>query len=88
MRRIIFAVFLGNWDLKFATENLILLERRKPLEKTINDIIVEFMYPPIPIRQFDYCAYFRGDSEEGPIGFGETKEDAIIALKDQMEGQE
>lgn len=39
--------------------------------------------PPIPFRNFDWCAYddetYSGEEGE-PIGFGETEEDAIDDL--------
>lgn len=42
--------------------------------------IVEYIHPPIPIRQFDYCAYFDGE-EEGICEFGKTEDEAIENLK-------
>jgi hypothetical protein len=49
-------------------------------------IITQFLYPPIPTRIFDWCAYIDGH-EECNIGYGETKEAAIEALMD-LENQE
>lgn len=53
-------------------------------------IHTENVYPPIPMRQFDWCAYRDGyeppDSEGvggGNIGWGRTEADAIADLKDQ-----
>ena len=34
------------------------------------------IFPPIPIRNFDWIAYDDGN-EEGPTGFGRTQQDAI-----------
>lgn len=42
-------------------------------------IITVHVYPPIPFRGADWCAYFDGD-EEGPRGFGETEQQAINDL--------
>lgn len=43
-------------------------------------IIVQHVYPPIPDRQFDYCA-FRDGYEPGLIvGWGKTQEEAIADL--------
>ena len=43
----------------------------------------EFIYPPIPVRKFDWQAT-RGDYDEGdPIGHGETEKEAILDLLEQ-----
>ena len=53
-------------------------------------IKTEFIYPPIPLRQFDWCA-FDADSYDGapdarsPIGYGRTEAEAIADLHDQLE---
>jgi hypothetical protein len=38
------------------------------------------VYPPIPMRRFDWCAYFDGEAESGRYGWGETAEAAVAAL--------
>ncbi len=43
---------------------------------------VLYVYPPIPIRSFDWCAYYEGDDHEGPRGWGATREEAIAELKE------
>jgi hypothetical protein len=47
-------------------------------------INVQFIYPPIPIRQFDYCATYDGDepNDAGGIeaGWGATKAEAMSDL--------
>ena len=43
-------------------------------------IIVDYVYPPIPIRSFDYAAYF--DGEEERVGYGATPREAIEELRD------
>lgn len=55
-------------------------------------IITEFVYPPIPLRQFDYSATLDGydgseDSHE-PIGWGATEAEAIADLREQLADQE
>lgn len=40
----------------------------------------EFVYPPIPLRQFDWVAYFDGDEESGLRGWGRTEKEAIQDL--------
>ena len=48
-------------------------------------IITHFEYPPIPIRNFDWCAT-RNDYEPGcPIGWGRTAQEAIQDLLDEEE---
>jgi hypothetical protein len=41
-------------------------------------IVTENVYPPIPIRQFDWAAHY--DDPEGPVGWGATREAAIADL--------
>ena len=45
------------------------------------EVIVLRVYPPIPIRCFDWCAYYEGDDHDGPRGWGATREEAIAELK-------
>lgn len=47
-------------------------------------IITSFVYPPIPIRTMDWCAYLDGQ-EEGKVGWGETEEEAKQDFLDQLE---
>ena len=50
------------------------------------NVKVEHIYPPIPIRKFDYSA-IDDDTYDGPgcpIGFGPTSELAIEDLKAQI----
>lgn len=44
-----------------------------------------FNNPPIPIRTFDWMAWFDGEEEEGYHGYGTTEQDAINDLKEQLE---
>lgn len=46
----------------------------------VKSVITNYVYPPIPPRQFDWCAYRDGDEECGPVGWGATKEAAITDL--------
>lgn len=50
-------------------------------------IITEFVYPPIPIRSFDWSAVT--DNYEGgdPIGRGATEQEAIADLTTQIDEQ-
>jgi hypothetical protein len=56
-------------------------------------IKTENVYPPIPIRHFDWCAY-DDDTYDGPgstIGWGETEQEteqeAVADLMAQLEDQ-
>jgi len=44
-------------------------------------IVTEHVYPPIPIRSFDWLAYYDG-MEDGLIGTGATEAEAIADLID------
>lgn len=48
-------------------------------------IVTERVFPPIPLRQFDWCAWFDGEEEHGPQGWGRTEHDAIADLETQAE---
>lgn len=43
-------------------------------------IHIEFLYPPIPNRNFDYCAYLEGHEESGNYGYGISPEIAVAEL--------
>jgi hypothetical protein len=48
----------------------------------------QYIFPPVPSREFDWIAYI--DEDEGPdglIGAGETEQDAIDDLNEQLEQQ-
>ena len=51
-------------------------------------ISTEFIYPPIPIRNFDWCAIdentYNGDKTD-PIGFGKTRSEAVQDLLEKIE---
>ena len=42
--------------------------------------VAEFVNPPIPSRNFDWCATREGYDEGDPTGFGRTSQEAIDAL--------
>lgn len=48
-------------------------------------IHTECVCPPIPLRQFDWCATFVGDDEAGLQGWGATEDEAIADLRQQAE---
>ena len=43
-------------------------------------IITTYIHPPIPIRQFDWCAYRDGEEERGGYGWGPTELEALVDL--------
>jgi hypothetical protein len=43
-------------------------------------IVVSHVQPPIPTKEFDYCAFYEGDEESKQYGWGETEELAIADL--------
>jgi hypothetical protein len=52
-------------------------------DMTAEHIKTEYVYPPIPIRCYDWRAWF-GDYEPGCLqGYGETEAAAIDDLKEQ-----
>lgn len=55
-------------------------------EVSERQIITSHVYPPIPIRSHDWCAYFDDDgAEAGRYGWGRTEEEAIQDLKDNYD---
>jgi hypothetical protein len=51
-------------------------------------IHTEFVYPPIPIRQFDWSAVTDNYEPGCPIGYGPTEREAIDDLLSQIEPEE
>jgi hypothetical protein len=43
-------------------------------------IVTHHIYPPIPIRTRDWCAYRDGEEERGQYGYGRTEQEAIDDL--------
>lgn len=43
-------------------------------------IVTSHMFPPIPPRDVDWCAYPDGEEENGRYGWGETEEAAVADL--------
>lgn len=46
-------------------------------------IITEWVYPPIPCRDYDHRAYYRNEEESGVCGYGRTPQAAIENLIDK-----
>ena len=47
-------------------------------------VIVEYVNPPIPMRQFDYCAVFRDYEPGDPQGYGSTPKEAVFDLAEKV----
>ena len=48
-------------------------------------IVTHFVYPPIPVRNFDWAAVTDSYEPGCPIGYGATEQDAIADLQEQLE---
>lgn len=48
-------------------------------------VIVANISPPIPVRNCDWQAHFDGMEEDGPYGYGATRQDAINDLLDNTD---
>lgn len=44
------------------------------------EIKTEFVCPPIPVRQFDWCATYGDYDLDDPCGWGKTEQEAIDDL--------
>lgn len=77
-------------DKKAAQERAYLAERAKHTgeERMKGDIHTSYLYPPIPDRQFDWCAVRDGYEPGAPQGFGETEREAINDLLDLEDERE
>jgi hypothetical protein len=47
-------------------------------------IITSQINPPIPVRQFDWCAFYDGEEEAGNYGYGATQAEAIQDFRDNF----
>ena len=43
-------------------------------------IVTHHIFPPIPIRRFDWVAYFEGQEERCEYGYGSTEQEAVAEL--------
>jgi len=51
----------------------------------LGDIRIYLILPPIPCRQFDWCAWRDGTEESGPYGWGSSSVEAITDLIEREE---
>ena len=47
-------------------------------------ILTDYVFPPIPIRDFDWQACLEGMQESGPYGSGRTEQEAIDELRELL----
>ncbi len=43
-------------------------------------VITSHIFPPIPDRRYDWCAYHDGEEETGHYGYGRTEQEALDDL--------
>ena len=51
-------------------------------------IVTTHVYPPIPVRVFDWCAHYEGEEEDGVYGWGRTEAEAVADLIEIHEDDE
>ena len=47
-------------------------------------IITDYVYPPIAIRCFDWCAFYDGEEENKNYGWGRTEQEAVNQLRGEV----
>jgi len=47
-------------------------------------MITVYAPPPIPVRNFDWCAWLDCYGEKGPFGYGTTEVEAILELEEML----
>lgn len=55
---------------------------------TARKIVTDHVYPPIPLRTMDWCAYYDGTEEDGRYGWGRTEQAAIDDLLAQEDEED
>lgn len=48
-------------------------------------VTVDYIYPPIPLRNFDWCAYDENYEPGCPIGYGRTLREALEDYEEMYE---
>lgn len=48
-------------------------------------IVTSCQFPPIPIRDFDWCAFYEGEEEAGGYGYGRTEAEAIADFRENYQ---
>lgn len=47
-------------------------------------IVTHHEFPPIPVREFDWCAHYEGQEEAGHYGWGSTEAEAIADFNENQ----
>jgi hypothetical protein len=65
---------------------LVEVDRRQSVRRfeESHKVVTEYVYPPIPIRCYDWQATLEGYDEGDPIGQGATEAEAIADLREQL----
>lgn len=48
-------------------------------------IVTHHEYPPIPVRNMDWCAFYDGEEEAGGYGYGATEAEAIADFRENYQ---
>jgi len=48
-------------------------------------ISLDYIFPPIPVRRFDWCATLEDHQEGDPKGWGRTRYEAVQDLMDNLD---
>lgn len=51
-------------------------------------VVTSHVFPPIPHRGFDWCAYYDGEEERGNYGWGPTEAEAIQDFRENYADEE
>jgi len=54
-------------------------------EQNMTDIVTSYICPPIPFRNYDWCATYDGYEPGEPIGYGRTEQEAILDLLERRD---
>jgi hypothetical protein len=52
-----------------------------------DDLVTSNIHPPIPLRDYDWCAFRQGYEPGDTIGYGETEEAAINDFYEKAIGE-
>lgn len=67
-------------DTSGLSESMASLERIAREFAPEKKIVTVLVFPPIPVRKFDWCSYYDGEEEDGNYGWGPTRQEAIREL--------
>ncbi len=59
-------------------------DRADYIDSLMQTVRTDYVYPPIPIRDFDWQAITDNYEPGCPIGYGQTEDEAIADLQEQL----